>query len=205
MCTVAVMPAMLRPFYLVSGLMYPSIRRALADLSEIGNVAKERVRQRQENDNMLEKASGRRDILDKLFELQNQKGEKEDFKIADVQQEGNVSLYAEKRTVEAWDTANHFRRFAGSDTTAIAMRAILHSLLTHPPALSKLMSELDEAYASGVITLPVKYSDAFKLPYFTACVKEGMRLHPSIGLQLPQHPPPQGCEVAGYYFLDPPA
>lgn len=62
------------------------------------------------------------------------------------------------------------------------------------------MSELDDAYAAGTLTIPVKYSQAQSLPYFSACVKEGMRLHPSVGLPIPRHPPGEGCEIAGRFF-----
>ena len=89
---------------------------------------------------------------------------------------------------------------AGADTTAIALQAIFNQLLRHPKVLAKLRLELDEAIRSGKITLPVRYADASRLPYFTACVKEATRLHPSVGLQMPRHPPPEGAELSGYYF-----
>lgn len=92
------------------------------------------------------------------------------------------------------------RRLAGSDTTAIAMRSIIYQLLIHPSALQTLQAELDRAYAEDCLTLPIRYAEAIKLPYFCACVKEGMRVHPSVGLSLPRHVPAGGYEIAGRYF-----
>ena len=80
------------------------------------------------------------------------------------------------------------------------MRSIIFHLLKDPQALKTVLVELDQAYAAGDLTIPVRYSDAAKLPFFVACVKEGMRIHPSVGLQLSRHPPPEGCELAGRFF-----
>lgn len=94
LCTVALLPVMLRPFYLVYGLLRASIRRSLGTMTAISNVAKEKVHERQSLLESTGSATGpaRRDILAKLFDLSMQKGEKEDFKIPDIQQEGHVGL-----------------------------------------------------------------------------------------------------------------
>ncbi|KAF2211967.1 hypothetical protein CERZMDRAFT_97885 [Cercospora zeae-maydis SCOH1-5] len=47
----------------------------------------------------METSNKRRDILTKLFELKAQKGDKDDFGIADIQQEGYVSLVAGSDTL----------------------------------------------------------------------------------------------------------
>ena len=39
-----------------------------------------------------------------------------------------------------------------------------------------------------------------KLPYLKACVKEGMRVHPSVGFPLPREVPEGGRDIAGKYF-----
>ncbi|KAK5168178.1 uncharacterized protein LTR77_006746 [Saxophila tyrrhenica] len=127
--------------------------------------------------------TSRKDMLAKLFELRDTKGEKEDFNTADVQQEGWVGTSA------------------GSDTTAIAMRAIVHQLLTHPEALRRVRAELESAMVNGGLSLPVKFSEAQQnLPFFCACIKEAMRLHPSVGLTMPRLVPAGGSEVAGQFF-----
>ncbi|PIA92186.1 Benzoate 4-monooxygenase [Cercospora beticola] len=183
---VAMLPNAFRPFYLIFCIMFASTRASLKDFEGVATTAKNYVGRREDmmksEDIEASASNKRRDILTKLFELRAHRGEKEDFGIADIQQEGYVNI------------------LAGSDTTAIAMRAIIHQLLTHPAALNKLMQELEEALHAGRISLPVKFSDALKLPYYSACVKEAMRLHPSVGLGLQRHPLPEGCEIAGRYF-----
>lgn len=91
--------------------------------------------------------------------------------------------------------------FAGSDTTAISIRAILYYLMKAPEAMRKLVDEIDEANAAGRLSRPrLKYAEAVKLPYLVAACKEGMRMHPSVGLGLPRHVPEGGKEIAGRFF-----
>lgn len=90
---------------------------------------------------------------------------------------------------------------AGSDTTAAAITSILYHLMRYPAAYRKLMEEIDQAAESGLLSSPsIKYSQAVKLPYLNACIKEGMRLHPSVGLTIPRHVPRDGCEISGEWF-----
>lgn len=93
---------------------------------------------------------------------------------------------------------NH--RFAGSDTTAAAVTSILYHLMKNPDAYAKLMAEIDGSTASGCLSDPVRYHEAAKLPYLAACYKEGMRLHPSVGLTIPRIVPDGGRNICGHYF-----
>lgn len=90
--------------------------------------------------------------------------------------------------------------FAGADTTAIAMSSILGHLIRNPIAYGKLTSEIDTATAEGSFSMPIKYKEAIKLPYLRACINEGMRLHPSVGLTMPRHVPPGGTTIDGVYI-----
>jgi cytochrome P450 len=68
-------------------------------------------------------------------------------------------------------------------------------------ALAKLVAEVDDFDARGQISRPhVTYAEAIKMPYLVACCKEGMRLHPSVGLGMPRHVPAGGATIAGRYF-----
>jgi cytochrome P450 len=70
-----------------------------------------------------------------------------------------------------------------------------------PEAYQKLTTEIDKADADRKLSKPnVTYAEALKLPYLVACCKEGMRLHPSVGLSLPRHVPAPGMEIAGRFF-----
>ncbi|EKG16143.1 Cytochrome P450 [Macrophomina phaseolina MS6] len=92
--------------------------------------------------------------------------------------------------------------FAGSDTTAIALRAIFYFLLKSPRALARLVAEIDGADARGLLgPRAVSYREATAhLPFLDAVVKEAMRLHPSVGLALERVVPAGGAEVAGRWL-----
>ena len=66
----------------------------------------------------------------------------------------------------------------------------------------KLTAEIDTAVADGRLTIPVLYAEAIKLPYLKACIDEGMRLHPSVGLTLPRFVPIGGATISGHHFLE---
>lgn len=81
------------------------------------------------------------------------------------------------------------------------MRSIVYQILKHPAVHRKLLDELDEADHAGHLSRPnVRYAEVIKLPYFVACCKEGMRLHPSISFPLPRHIPAGGKEIAGKFI-----
>ncbi|RJE19637.1 Cytochrome P450 [Aspergillus sclerotialis] len=61
---------------------------------------------------------------------------------------------------------------AGSDTTAIALRAILYYTLKHPRVLKELQQELNEAFESGRISNPVSWKQSQGLP----TVPDGLQL-----------------------------
>ncbi|KAF5010518.1 hypothetical protein FDECE_3335 [Fusarium decemcellulare] len=88
--------------------------------------------------------------------------------------------------------------FAGSDTTAIALRAIFYYLLKSPDKMRKLVSEIDNAAATGLISSPVSFKESTKhLPYMQAVLKEALRIHPSVGLLLERHVPSGGATICG--------
>ena len=85
---------------------------------------------------------------------------------------------------------------AGSDTTAISLRAILYYTLRNPKVLSKLNQELNTAYEEKRITLPVSWKHSQEeLPYLDAVVKEALRLHPAVGLLLERIVPASGLQL----------
>ncbi|KAE8330563.1 cytochrome P450 [Aspergillus sergii] len=91
--------------------------------------------------------------------------------------------------------------FAGSDTTAIALRSILYNLICHPDKMAKVRAEIDTADREGKLSNPISYQESnTHLPYFGAVMKEAMRLHPSVGGNLERHVPPQGVTLCGQYI-----
>lgn len=90
--------------------------------------------------------------------------------------------------------------FAGSDTTAISLRAVLYFLLKHPDTLEKLLDELSEQKKLGKFKRTddlVSWDEVRELPYLDAVIKEALRCHPATGLTLERVTPPQGVTVCG--------
>lgn len=96
------------------------------------------------------------------------------------------------RALRAWTSSNII---AGSDTTAIFLRTILHELLTHPSSLKKLRAELDAAAAQDKLSRMAMWKESIALPYLNACFKEAGRIHPPFGLHLERVVPPGGINV----------
>ncbi|KAH8803014.1 cytochrome P450 [Xylogone sp. PMI_703] len=66
---------------------------------------------------------------------------------------------------------------AGTDSTANTLAALTYELLTSPEKLQKLRTELQQAIPDG--SLPV-FSKIESLPYLSAVIQEGLRLHPAV-------------------------
>ena len=70
---------------------------------------------------------------------------------------------------------------AGTDTTANTLAALTYHILANPDILKKLKTELAEAIPD-VGTLP-ESARIETLPYLTAVIQEGIRLHPGASLR----------------------
>ncbi|KAK0119669.1 hypothetical protein ONS95_011106 [Cadophora gregata] len=90
--------------------------------------------------------------------------------------------------------------FAGSDTTAIALRAAIYYLCKDPTHMAKLVSEIDTAASIGQLSDPPSYREASRLPYLNAVIKESLRIHPSVGLLLERHVPAGGITISGHFI-----
>ncbi|CEN61002.1 hypothetical protein ASPCAL07672 [Aspergillus calidoustus] len=181
LCAASVMPTYVRAPFLASGLLLGSVRKALKALGSIEDAAASCVRERLQSEGKPDGA--REDILGKLLGIHDSKGDQHNFNLTDVQTEVFSGL------------------FAGSDTTAAALSSIIYHLMANPHAYAKLRDEIDEASAAGKLSYPrIKYAEATQLPYLIACCKEGMRMHPSVGLTLPRIVPSGGCQIAGHWF-----
>lgn len=84
---------------------------------------------------------------------------------------------------------------AGSDTTGLTLSAVIYYLAQTPEALRKLREEVD-AQPDG----PIPFSQTQNMVYLQAVIKEGLRLHPAVGMPLPRVVPPEGTRLAGYFF-----
>jgi cytochrome P450 len=87
---------------------------------------------------------------------------------------------------------------AGSDTTAAAIRITLLFIMSHPRVYAKLQAEIDGAVKAGIAPAsPEIISDfeARRLPYLSAVIREGMRIHPPVLNLFPRVAPPNGDVV----------
>ncbi|CEJ86201.1 hypothetical protein VHEMI04037 [[Torrubiella] hemipterigena] len=183
MAAAAVATPVTRFCILGSSMFSSDVRKALKALDHIAEAARACVQTRLDAGGKQDTADGpRRDLMAHHLSIVHDKGEAVDFGICEVQYEAYVAI------------------FAGSDTTAIALRSIFYHLMKYPAACEKLQMEIDTAFASGTLSNPPKYSEAVNLPYLSATIKEAMRLHPSVGLTMPRLVPKGGVELAGKFI-----
>lgn len=83
---------------------------------------------------------------------------------------------------------------AGGETTATFLSGITFHLVQYPEVLRKLEAEIRSAFKSEEDINGVSTN---KLPYFNACVKEGLRVSPAVPFGHPRVVPPGGDEVCG--------
>lgn len=101
---------------------------------------------------------------------------------------------------------------AGADTTATAMGCILRFLVTNPSAYAKARAEIDKADQANSLSTPIQFEETRQhLPYFVACIKEGLRLQPpgtnlyariapNEGKAIDGHFVPGGTEITSYAY-----
>lgn len=89
---------------------------------------------------------------------------------------------------------------AGSDTTAISLRALFYYLARNPKCLTRLLQEIDERDEAGKLSASVTFAESQDMPYFQACLKEAMRMHPAVGLSLERVVPIGGITISGHFI-----
>lgn len=89
---------------------------------------------------------------------------------------------------------------AGSDTPASAFCACVNYILTTPGVYHKLMEEINSAVNNNQLSSPVvAFDEAKRLRYFSACLREAMRMSPSAPVLLPRLVPEGGATICGQY------
>lgn len=89
-------------------------------------------------------------------------------------------------------------RFAGSDTTATSIRAILLHIVTNPLIYNRLRLEIDTHIANGTLSSPAREEQVRNLPYLQACIREGLRIFPPITYLRERVTPPAGDTLSGF-------
>ena len=90
--------------------------------------------------------------------------------------------------------------FAGSDTTAISTRAIIYYLLKNPACKEKLVDEIDTLKREGELEEPITLEQTKCMPYLQACLHEGLRCDPAVGMSLPCVTPSDGIDFDGRHI-----
>ncbi|MCJ1381646.1 hypothetical protein MMC17_004757 [Xylographa soralifera] len=102
---------------------------------------------------------------------------------------------------------------AGADTTGTAFQGFMYHLIAEPIVYKKLMAEIDAATRAGHLSQMPQYHEVQQYcPYYVACVKESMRLHPSApsifprlvskgGMIIGGKFVPEGTEVTAHVWL----
>ncbi|KAL6719334.1 hypothetical protein ACLMJK_003573 [Lecanora helva] len=163
--------------YWIHDLLSPVIGNHLGIATRHGKL---RTFASQEVENRKTHGSSREDIVHKLFRVQKEKPE-----------EMNDSNLLSMTTTNV---------FAGSDTTAISTRAVIYYLLKSPECKRRLIDEIDTKWADGKLTEPITFNQAEEMPYLQACIWEGLRCHPAVGMNLPRVTPQGGIQVGGQHI-----
>ncbi|KXL41704.1 MAG: hypothetical protein FE78DRAFT_94479 [Acidomyces sp. 'richmondensis'] len=159
-----------------------STRKALKAIDHIAAAARSCVDKRRNDETEGRVDESRADLLHHLLDIVRNKSENLDFRIGEVEYEAYIPL------------------FDGSDTTAIALRAVFYHLMKNLQAYRDLQTQIDNATSSGKLSSPPRYSEASQLPFLCATIKEAMRLHPSVGLSMPRLVPLNGIEISGMHI-----
>ncbi|KAH9907041.1 cytochrome P450 [Xylariomycetidae sp. FL2044] len=89
---------------------------------------------------------------------------------------------------------------AGADTTGTGMGSTLRFLLTHPATLKKARDEIATADRAGRLSHPISYEESRNhLRFFSACIKESLRLQPPVTNLFARVAPAGGKSVGGVF------
>jgi cytochrome P450 len=89
---------------------------------------------------------------------------------------------------------------AGADTTGTALGSILRFMTTTPGVFARARAEIDEADRAGHLSTPIQYEETRRhLPFFVACIKEGLRLNPPATNLFARITPKGGKVIDGHF------
>ncbi|KAH8742675.1 cytochrome P450 [Diaporthe sp. PMI_573] len=86
---------------------------------------------------------------------------------------------------------------AGSDTTAISLRAVFYYLIRDKRVYAELQKEIDAFEAAGRLSPVITYAESLEMSYLQICLKEAMRMHPGVSFPLERVVPRGGIEISG--------
>lgn len=89
----SVIPSYLRPVVAISAFFLPSVRRLFKAIDTIAGAARACVAERQERLHTSDKESPRRDLLQQLFDIYEEKGTEVNFGLEDMAKESYSAMY----------------------------------------------------------------------------------------------------------------
>jgi len=92
------------------------------------------------------------------------------------------------------DSNATFFMIAGTETTATLLSGLTYYLLQNPEKLERLSTEIRSAFPTPE---QLTMEAIAALPYMAACIKEGLRLYPSVPFGLPHRTPADGSTIWG--------
>ncbi|KAH8896044.1 cytochrome P450 [Thozetella sp. PMI_491] len=90
--------------------------------------------------------------------------------------------------------------FAGSDTTATAIRVTMLYMMATPRVYQRFKEIIREMVAQGSVSAPITMSEAKKIPYLQAIIYEGLRMRPPAIHGQFKTVPPQGETYNGLFI-----
>ena len=90
---------------------------------------------------------------------------------------------------------------AASDTTGGLVSPLIASVIERPCVLRRLNLEIYEFEKQGKLSSPVaSFDETNDMPYFTACVKETLRMFPPTPIILPRYVCKGGLSLSGVFI-----
>lgn len=90
--------------------------------------------------------------------------------------------------------------FAGFETCGATLPTIVKRVVESSGWQTRLHEELDTAKKAGALNNPPLYDQIVHLPYLTACINEGIRMHPITGIGLARTVPEDGVTIDGHFL-----
>jgi len=88
---------------------------------------------------------------------------------------------------------------AGALTTSKVLEGIFRFLVANPAGQERLLREMQDAYC----TYPISYKQTQQIPYLEGLIREGVRLHISLGVILLREVSASGLELPNTVLLPP--
>ncbi|KAF1941940.1 cytochrome P450 [Clathrospora elynae] len=173
-------PAYARPFLIGGAVCVPKLLKAVFAVDNVRRTAQRETYGAQER---AEADTEKRvDMTSAMLRIMRDKGNKHNFGLNEIASENFIAV------------------MAGADSTSISLRSVFYFMMKNAKTLEKARAEVDAAFANGTLTSPVQQSQAVKLTYVSAVIRESFRLFSPFSVSQSRYSPSQGVVIAGTYI-----